>query len=36
MEIFAKADQFCGADATIAAKSALAVATAIMLQTLEA
>ena len=36
MEIFAKADQFCGVEATIAAKSALAVATVKMLQTLEA
>src|SRR5208283_5641788 len=36
MEIFAKADQFCGAEATIAAKSALAVATVKILQTLEA
>jgi transposase len=36
MEIFSKADQFCGVEATIAAKSALAVATVKMLQTLEA
>jgi transposase len=36
MEIFAKADQFCRAEATIAAKSALAVAAVKMLQTLEA
>jgi transposase len=36
MEIFAKADQFCGVEATIAAKSALAVATVKILQTLEA
>ena len=36
MEIFAKADQFCGVEAMIAAKSALAVATVKMLQTLEA
>jgi hypothetical protein len=35
MEIFARADQFCGAEATIAAKSALAVATVKMLQTSE-
>lgn len=36
MEIFAKADQFCGASATVAAKSALAVAVATLLRTLEA
>jgi len=36
MEIFAKADQFCGAEATIAAKSVLAVATVKILQTVEA
>lgn len=36
MEIFAQADQFCGTQASIAAKSALAVATVNMLQTLEA
>lgn len=35
MEIFARADQFCGAEATISAKSALAVATVKLLQTLE-
>ncbi len=36
LAIFAKADQFCGAEATIAAKSALAVAVVKLLQTLEA
>jgi transposase len=35
MEIFAKADQFCGTPSSIAAKSVLAVATVNMLQTLE-
>ena len=34
IEIFAKADQFCGEEATVAAKSALAVATVKILQTL--
>jgi len=36
LAIFAKANQFCGAEATIAAKSALAVALVKLLQTLEA
>ena len=36
LEIFARADQFCGPAPAIAAKSALAVAVAKMLQTLEA
>ena len=36
MEIFARADQFCGPEPVIAAKSALAVATVKLLQTLEA
>jgi len=35
LAIFAKANQFCGAEATIAAKSALAVAVVKLLQTLE-
>jgi transposase len=35
IEIFARADQFCGAEATIGAKSALAIATVKILRTLE-